>query len=489
MKNYIHYYKKLILLAFVGLFVTSCHDDLLSPVPETTFSDASVFTSADRIKQQINGIYSALKAGTFYGGRYMVYHEIRGENYLNETTNGVTGFQTWNHTIVSSTGEVSSLWGAAYATINRANVFIEGMEANKTVLGDDKLANNYIAEARFLRAVSYFSLVTLYGRPYADGNGNTPGVPLRLLAEKSGANNDLARATVAQVYAQILDDLNFAEQNLPLNYSTAYLNTTRAHRNSAIAFKTRVLLHMGRYSDVITEANKIVSPAAPFSASSGVANALQADITNVFKTPYTTSESIFSMPFTENNLPGTQNGLGSYFNPGPRGIGDYSINPAGLMADTVNWKTSDVRRKFITVNSANNKPYMSKFPTGPQHLDYAPVIRYSEVLLNLAEAIARTSGVDARAVALLNAVHGRSDAATVFSAASFADANALIETILKERQIELLGEGFRSLDLMRLLRPLPAKANVNAVNPNQSEYIWPLPDAELAVNKAATQNP
>lgn len=489
MKNNIHYYKKLILLAFIGLFVTSCHDDLLSPVPETTFSDASVFTTPDRIKQQINGIYSALKSGSFYGGRYIVYHEIRGENYLNETTNGVTGFQTWNHTIVSSTGEVGSLWGAAYTTINRANVFIDGLEANKAVLGDDKLAANYIAEARFARAVSYFSLVTLYARPYADGNGNNPGVPLRLLPEKSGANNDLKRSTVAEIYAQILDDLNYAEQNLPLNYSTAYLNTTRAHRNTAIAFKTRVFLHMGRYNDVITEANKIVSPAAPFTASSGVANALQADITNVFKTPYTTTESIFSMPFTENNLPGTQNGLGSYFNPGPRGIGDYSINPAGLMADTINWKAGDVRRKFITVNAPNNKPYMSKFPTGPQHLDYAPVIRYSEVLLNLAEAIARTSGVDARAVALLNAVHGRSDAATVFSAASFADANAFIETILKERQIELLGEGFRSLDLMRLLRPLPAKANVNAVNPSQSEYIWPLPDSELAVNKAATQNP
>lgn len=488
MKNTINLYKKLVTFAFLGLFITACNEDLLNPVPETTFSDASVFTSADRIKQQINGIYTQLKTGTFYGGRYIVYNEIRGENYLNETTNGVTAFQTWNHTIVSSTGEVGSLWAAAYTTINRANVFIEGMEANRAVLGDDKLASAYIAEARFLRAVSYFSLVTMYARPYADGNGNNPGVPLRLLAEKTGANNELARATVAQVYAQILDDLNFAEQNLPLNYATPYLNTTRAHRNTAIAFKTRILLHMGRYAEVITEANKIVSAAAPFTATSGVAHMLQADITNVFKTPYTTTESIFSMPYTENNLPGTQNGLGSYFNPGPRGIGDYSINPAGLVADAT-WSATDARRKFITVNAANSKPYMSKFPAGPQHLDYTPVIRYSEVLLNLAEAIARTAGVDARAIALLNAVRGRSDATTQFTEADFADATALINAILKERQIELLGEGFRSLDLTRLLLPLPAKANVNGVNPSQSEYIWPLPDAELAVNKAATQNP
>lgn len=490
MKNNIKFPNKLTILSliFTGLFLGGCNEDLLNPVPETIFSDASVFTTKERILQQINGIYDGMKAGTFYGGRFIVYHEIRGENYLNETTNGVTGFQTWNNTIVSSTNEVASLWAAAYSTINRANVFLEGLEANKAVLGDDKLAAGYLAEARFVRAVSYFSLLSLYARPYADGNGSKLGVPLRLLAEKSGANNDLARATVAEVYAQILDDLNFAEQNLPLNYSTAYLNTTRAHRNSAIAFKTRVLLHMGRYADVVTEANKIVSAGAPFQASSGVAHALQADITNVFKTPYTTTESIFSMPFTSLDLPGTQNGLGSYFNPGPRGIGDYSINPNGLAADP-DWKATDARRAFITVNTANNKPYMSKFPAGPEHLDYAPIIRYSEVLLNLAEAIARTSGVDARAVALLNAVHGRSDASTQFSAGDFADANALVETILKERQIELLGEGFRSLDLMRLLRPLPGKANVNPVSPSQSEYIWPIPDSELAVNKAAVQNP
>jgi hypothetical protein len=47
----------------------------------------------------------------------------------------------------------------------------------------------------------------------------------------------LARATVAEVYTQILSDLNFAEQNLPANYATPYLNTTRAHKNTAIALK------------------------------------------------------------------------------------------------------------------------------------------------------------------------------------------------------------------------------------------------------------
>lgn len=85
-----------------------------------------------------------------------------------------------------------------------------------------------------------------------------------------------------------------------------------------IALKTRVYLHMGRYADVIAEANKIVSANAPFTSSAGIAHTLAPAVADVFKTPYTHVERIFNFPFTENDLPGTQNGLGSYYNPGPR---------------------------------------------------------------------------------------------------------------------------------------------------------------------------
>jgi hypothetical protein len=480
--------KTALTMALCGLLVSACNEDLLSPVPKDVFSDASVFENASRIEQQINGIYAGMKLGTFYGGRFLVYHDIRGEEFLNETTNGVTGFITWNHTVVSSTNEVNTLWNAVYNTINRVNVFLEGLAANKGVLNNDKLAAEFEAEARFVRGVCYFSLLSLYARPFADGSGNNLGVPLRLIAEKTAAGNDLARSSVAEVYAQILADLDFAEQNLPLNYATPLNNVTRAHRNTAIAYKTRVYLAMQRYSDVIREADKIVSNAPPFQAGTGVAHALQANISAVFASPYTTTESIFSMPFTENNLPGTQNGLGSYYNPGPRGIGDYSLNPAGILGDP-SFAEDDARRAFVFLNPANNKPYLNKFPTGPLHLDYAPVIRYSEVLLNLSEAIARTSGVVGRAVDLLNAVRGRSNPDGVYNAGDFANAEELAQALLKERRIELLGEGFRSLDCMRLLIPIPGKANVPAIAPTQSDYIWPIPDGELFNNKLAQPNP
>src|SRR5690606_20448065 len=97
--------------------------------------------------------------------------------------------------------------------------------------------------------------------------------------------------------------------NLLEDRGSAYTNTVMAHRNTAIAFKTRVYLSMGDYTNVITEANGIVSAAAPFTAGAGVAHTLQPSVDAVFSPPYTTTESIFSMPFTETNLPGGQNGL------------------------------------------------------------------------------------------------------------------------------------------------------------------------------------
>jgi hypothetical protein len=94
-----------------------------------------------------------------------------------------------------------------------------------------------------------------------------------------------------------------AEAELPDSYASALLNTTRAHKNSAIALKTRVLLAKADYAGVITEANKIVSAAAPFRATARVAHALQADVSAVFKAPYTTTESIFSFPMDATNAP------------------------------------------------------------------------------------------------------------------------------------------------------------------------------------------
>jgi hypothetical protein len=362
------------------------------------------------------------------------------------------------------------------------------MAAKGTAVVGTPLSNNYQAEARLLRALSYYSLLQLYARPFWDGNGSKPGVPMRLKGNTGSDDYAKARATVAEVYTQIIADLDFAETNLPANYSSAFNNTIRAHRNTAIALKTRVYLSMGRFANVITEANKIVSAAAPYTAASGVAHALQSDITNVFKSPYTTTESILSMPFASNETPGTQNQLGFYYGPAAfnGGNGEYSLLPTGIIANT-GWKTTDRRRTMIGV--FGGKSYLTKYSVASIFTDFAPVIRYSEVLLSLAEARVRSSNtVDAQAIALLNAVRGRSDASTVFTAADFANSTALANAIVTERRIELLGEGIRGTDITRLGLPLPAKPGVGEIKADAQQYIWPISSTELLLNPLCKDN-
>lgn len=481
----------------------SCQTDLLDPVPETSLSDLVVFDTPDRIALQVNNMYSAMKSGAFLGGRYQIYSDVRANDFLNRTTNGVTAYQVWNHTLTeTSTNDVINLWNAAYAAINQINVFIEGMEANTGKFVPPTFPTDfatvtapaYVAEARFLRAVAYYSLLQLYAKPFANNAGANPGLPLRIIAQKSSLNNDLARSTVAEVYTQILSDLNFAESNLPLTYGSAILRVTRAHRNTAIAFKTRVHLSKGDYAAVIVDANKIVPTSAPFVAGSGVAHAVMPTIAEVFATPQETIESIFSFPFTAQNTPGGQNQLGFYylasspasFTIAKTGGGEFSLNPAagGLVDNTVDFPTTDSRRTTF-IYQYNGEYYLKKYSEGTPYIDKAPVIRYPEVLLSLAESIARTTaGVDARALSLLNTVRLRSDVTPLAPATN----DELINAIIMERRIEFLGEGIRNSDLMRMNATIPAKGAVPLVLSTALNYIWPIPQPELATNALMTQN-
>jgi hypothetical protein len=474
------------------LFFPSCKRELLKPVPQTSVTDATAFDTPDRVLNQVRSLYGALKTGNFFGGRAVIAGDIRGEEFINETTNLVTGSDVWAlNPTGTSQNFVKNMWAAAYSTINICNLFIDGMAAKGTAVVGAALSNNYLGEARLIRALCYYVLLQHYARPYADGNGAKPGLPLRLTGIKLNGFSDLARSTVTEVYTQILADLDFAKNNLPLTYGStnALLNTTRAHKNTAIALKTRVYLSMQDYANVIAEASLIVPQnVAPFKATSGVPDSLFPSIVNVFRSPYTATESILSMPMstTAGDNPGTQNQLGFYFSRTPtgNGNGEFSLNPSGIIANA-GWTAGDARRTFNA--TVSGKPYLNtKYNSPSPFTDFVPVIRYAEVMLNLAEAIARkTSGVDARALALLNAVRQRSDPATTLAPAT---QQALIDAILLERRIEFLGEGLRNNDLMRLLQTIPAKGSAPSKAPSESGYIWPISSDELSLNHLMTDN-
>lgn len=474
---------KYLFIAVPIVFATSCKKDFLNTAPDTALPIEDAFSTSARILSQVNGIYAGVKSGQFYGGRYLIYNDIRGEDFIVNKPNGVTGLDTWRFNVTSGTNEVVNLWGAIYAAINRANLVIEGVAANASIL-TPAVAKQYIAEAKFSRALCYYSLLQLYAKPYVTDNGASLGVPLRLKGEKDLTGNDLKRSTVAEVYTQILKDLNEAEPDLALT-----LGATRASRNTAIGLKTRVYLSMGNLASVVTEANKIVSATAPFTATSGVANKLETNIATVFAGSYIGNEAMLSLPMADLDAPGTQNQLAYYYNvESAGGNQEFFLNPTGILANAAFASGSTDARKGLTAVVGTNT-WLTKFKKPSPYTDYIPVIRYAEVLLNLAEATVTSDPV--RSIALLTAVRQRSNPGYVFPATDLLPAN-LKNTILTERRIELLGEGFRSPDVMRLGLGFAAKSGTQGSAPaipfNTAGYIWPISSTEVQNNKLIVQN-
>ncbi len=522
--------KKLISCMLAGAMVVSAGcNKILDVKPFVSFSDATAFTSAQRVLLALTGVYDGAQSGFYVGNVVRGYPfgaasveqgDMRGEDMLNQAQ----FFQvTYEANYNSTTPNNGFMFQTLYALINRANLTIEGIkEAVAGGIISAALGAQYEAECRFLRAMAHHELVINYARPYADGNGSKVGVVYRDFGINGDATAAQARGqnreTVAENYNKILADLDFAEANLAVRVpaSDGVATNYRATTAAAIALKMRVKMHKGDWAGVITEGNKIVPATAPFVSPIGGWR-LNATPDGAFANNLT-DESIFSIKNDANDN-GGNNGALAYMlgtpNLGGRGLERISPIAYNLPA----WNCDDKRRTTLLVDDARSF-YSTKYRDITNRTDAAPMIRYAEVLLTLAEANARTAtGVSPRALELLNAVRNRALATPAtqgYTIASFASKNALIAAILVERRIEFLAEGKRWGDIHRLaLDPdfntggIPAKmtfANATFASYNCSgnppltkaipaipyadfRFIWPIPLDETQQNPNYAQNP
>ena len=514
------------------LSVTSCRE-ITDLQPADSFSETTAFTSAPRVELAAIGMYNAAQSGSYagnvvrgypFGAASIQQADMRGEDMLNQAL----FYQiTYESTYTPFSANNVWMWNTLFTLINQCNVLIEGSRtaaANRVIT--DEQARAYEGEGRFMRALAYHELLLNFARPFAENNGNTPGVPIRDFAVNSPATVEKAvstgRATVAEGYRFILEDLDYAEANLPATRN-GNLRVTRAVRGAAIALKTRVKLHQQDFAGVITEGNKIVSAAAPFTSPIG-GYSLQATPAGPFTNNFST-EAVFSIENSAADNPGVNGSLaGMLGNPRLGGRGLVRVSP--ISYNLGQWPMNDLRRTTL-LNNDGRSFYSQKYTDYTNRSDNAPIIRYAEVLMNLSEAIARTStaAVDPRALALLNAIRNRAvvDDRDRYTAASFATRNDFINAILVERRIEFLGEGRRWPDIHRLARDpqfnqtgtpgggIPAKMafgnatfatytgnpatpltrTIAAIPYDNFRFLWPIPADELALNPtlARQQNP
>jgi hypothetical protein len=546
-------YNLLIRIGFAALFAgllfstPSCkkYTDLQ---PKDVLSNVTAFTTAANVELAANGVYNNAAVGTYNGGSGRGYafgaasieqSEMRGEDMVN-----IAAFYqiTYQATYDATTANNQNMWVNLYALINQANTFIAGVQtaqANGVITPANSLA--YQGEARFLRALAHHELVINFCRPFLDGNGASPGVPYRTIAVNSqtavAQASTLDRGTVAADYTAMLADLDFAETNLP-----AASTISRATKGAAIALKTRIKLHMGDWAGVITEGTKLGTAAAAGPYTSPIGNyKLTASPDGPFYSGVASvaapgnnannTESIFSVANSSQANGGVNGALPNMFGPAAALINGATVNQGGrdLVCTSPNlynasfWVNSDTRRTLLQVlqNVTGQKYYFNwKYRDITTESDYAPIIRYAEVLLNVAEAYSRT-GVLTNALSLLNAVRNRAVAVVdQYTVASFTTSLAMTQAILNERRVEFAGEGRRWADISRLaVDPnfstggIPAKILLAQIKGDGSSYdlvnrpiiipafaaipysnfkfIWPIPSIELSANPAlaSEQNP
>lgn len=521
--------KKLILIPAVMLvlFITSC-EEIIDLKPYSSISDATAFSTPSLVALSVTGMYNGAQVGYYDGGfrgypfgaAFVEQGEARGEDVVNNATfYQLTYMATYDRTTANNI----NYWFDCYRLINRANIVIKGVNdaVTKNIITAAQ-GNIYLGEAYFFRAITHLELMWHFARPYKyTADASHQGVPYREVAidnlDAVDAGTALGRNTVAECYQKILADLDFAEANLPLKGAlSANAKITRATKGAAIAYKTRVCLHMWDFARLKTEAAKILA----YTGSN--AYAITADPNTPFSSGYSNSESVFSIENSAANNPGVNAALPQMF--GRRQL----VNISPIIWRNSAWLADDKRRSQASGAFVINAPtglVTNKYKDQTNSTDPSPVIRYAEVLLNLAEAYCRTASMtgapDATALNYLNQVRDRSlatPATQSYTAASFANNQALLGAILNERRIELVCEGRRWPDIHRLqdcpyfpINGIPGKlANasvaaalytlgtpytgpygVAAIPGTDYRFLWPIPQREVDINPtlAAQQNP
>lgn len=469
--------KKYILYIFISVFaITSCDsDDLLEANPTASLPPSEAFKDLSALNQTVLGMYSGMQTNNYYSYFMMAAPSVMGDNFqTREAGKRSEGLYRYNHTKEATNGS-GALFTSGYYVIAISNAIlanIANVPAESTT--DVAKKNQYNGEALAIRALAHFDLVRAFGASYTvDNTGDA--IPL-ILTEQTP--EDLpTRATVKQVYDQVVVDLKAAIALLPNTKIDGRINSWAAK-----ALLSRVYLYMDMNTEALAMAQDVINngPYSLISNASYIAS-FQEDFNN---------ESIFEVANTSDDNPAFREGIAYVAAPSGSHGGYGAIIATKAFEDLIAADANDVRNGFFKADdSGNAKGYYAKYPgkTGQGvGLSNIRVIRLAEVYLIAAEAAAKTSG---NAKMYLEAVVKRANpAATVIATPS-------VDDVLLERRKELALEGHRLWDVLRNGKTITRTGGrhllgiLATVDATVQKAVFPIPEAERRKNSKLTQNP
>lgn len=435
------------------LLVASGCNSILDTSPKDTIPEKTAIADAPSARAALAGMYVALQSLSSYGEELVEFGDLSADNAYNSGTY-TSYLEADLNQLRSNNSTIFDLWVSAYDGINRANEIISKVPAVEGL--DDTEKQEIIGEAYFVRALEYHNLVKLFG-----------GVPIQLAPTTSVSDiGNVTRASVADVYTQILKDLDSAG-----TFVTNTAPQTQATVGAVGALRARVLLYKGDYPGAQAAAQAVED--MDFSLASNYGDLFPQSgpgpSEDIFEITATlTQENFLSYDFLNvYELAPTPELMHAY---------DPAFNPQ--TSDVEDYNPTDTRGQWnilVDDGTVYGNKYRSVVGT-----DYVPVIRLAEVILIDAEALARQNHLP-EAVAKLQQVQARAHA-TLFVLGTHTQ-QQVIDAIIADRRLELAFEGDRWPDLVRT----GTAASVMDIDPTQTLY--PIPAREIAVSPTLTQNP
>ncbi len=522
--------KKLIILLAAFVIFTAC-EDFLTESPKNQISVDQFFNKPEDARSAINALYrdgsgaNSYDSGGFRGSNVMIGsfmtglfdNEAKGERIEGQLAHSL------QQDPVNFNDYAGGWWNGLYRVINRANLAIDRIPGIEGM--NEAERNRMLAEARYFRAHNYFTLVRYFG-----------DVPLVTEPVEGLDGAFVPRDESATVYNQIIADLEWARDNgnLP-NMPFGSGNNGRITQGAVLA--TLADVHLQRaghplqvtagYSQAATVARAIINSGV-YSLVEHGADPMTESAYNQMRTSQTTAEYIWSVEYDGDiavsqypriTVPGAVR---------PDGISyGRTLNMFRPITTMVNMYNPELdlriqnRQLFATsINDINGNeiqfgeyvPYLwfeegAVFGNGrgTRNLNH---VRYPEILLIAAEAIARSEGVNAEAVGYLADVRNRAywtvDRADIVASLSGLSVDAFVEEVWKERYKELVLD-FKGWHDIQRTRKYPVTSSespgtvqfVDVIGANNNwgvqfrerDLLYPIPDAEMQRNENLTQNP
>lgn len=488
---------KFIAGGLIVMALASCSKNL-DKYPYSDIELSQSFKTVKDAKTWNTGLYANLRARV--NGIYMFTTDVQADQLNASLEYGNrNGFPHRWEGFLADDYNIRDIWQGYYRGITNVSIALNGFsQITPASAAETDELNRYKGDAHLARAFYYHQLVQHYAKPYEPASAATDlGVPLVLEYDVYAKP---ARATVKEVYDQILNDI--AQAKTLLAKVNGVQGSPRFTKDAATALEARVKLNMQDWAGAKTAADALINSGTyPLITT-------QAAFTDYWHKD-TKTESILQLQTIAPNELANANSIYLGYDPSTTKFKPDFI-PSQWVVDQ--YESTDIRKAayfaqksaLIQGTTYPNIWLVNKYPGNPAlftgantNYQHAPkVLRIAEMYLISAEAGARTGSADA--LVKLNALR----TARGLTALTGLTGTALLNAIKEERFRELAFEGFRLLDLKRWHEGFTRRAPQNtsmltntgsgffdlSIPADHNKFVWGIPTNDITVNPNLRQN-